>query len=189
MNNFVLASGSLRRQDLLKILVKEFSIIIPDVDESKNEIESPIDYVLRISNKKAYKVYNDLKEKADVLAADTIVVLDNEIITKPIDEKDLFKMLGKLSKKIHTVITGVTLIDLKGNIKSFYEETEVEFDEITIEEMKWYCSIEEGYDKAGGYAIQGQSSKFIKRINGCYYNVMGLPLNKLYNQLKNMNII
>jgi len=183
LKTLVLVSKSPRRQEILKRLNIPFDIIEPIVDETPLAKENPYKYVIRISKLKAEYAFSD---KA-VIAADTIVY-KKRIYGKPRNEKEAFEMIKRLSGKKHKVITGVTIINKEGVRTSFYVQTKVVFDKIGDKQIKEYIKTKESYDKAGGYAIQGEAAKFIKKINGCYYNVMGFPLNKINKMLLKMNI-
>ena len=179
----VLASASLRRQELLKRLYNRFDIIISNFDEESVKYNgSPEEYVKELSNGKALDVAQTLDDGAIVIAADTIVVHDNNILLKPKDENDAEKMLKSLSGDIHHVYSGVTVVNTyNGKIVNEAVVTEVKFSELKDEEIKRYIKTGEPMDKAGAYGIQGYGGIFVEKINGSYYNVVGLPLNKLKN--------
>jgi septum formation protein len=146
---------------------------------------SPADHVLTLSKKKAMEVaknYND----AIVISADTIVVLDGEIINKPRDSDEAIQMLKKLSGKTHQVYTGFTILDTKtGKFICDFEVTEVKFRELSEEEIKEYVATGSPLDKAGAYGIQDDyGAVFVEKINGCFYNVVGFPLTKFYLRMK-----
>jgi len=186
LRELILASSSPRRAQLIKLLNIPYKIIIPNnVDESILVKENHIDYVLRISKEKSESIYND---NFVVISADTIV-FNGEILGKPKNKVEAYNMIKSLSGKTHSVITGVTIIDQLTTKKSnFYVETKVTFDKVPEKEIHNYVESKEPYDKAGGYAIQGEAFKFIKSINGCYYNVMGFPLYEIYKHLKKFDI-
>lgn len=183
---YILASASERRQDLLKRLLPKFDIVVSSFDEETIKFNGDIDhYVQLLAKGKAEEVSKTQKKDNIIIAADTIVVLDNHILGKPKDEKDAFDTLKRLSGRTHRVYSGISVMNIKSNktiTKSLY--TEVEFDSLTDEEIKKYIDSQEPMDKAGSYGIQGLGGVFVKRINGCYYNVVGLPLNELKNILK-----
>ena len=183
MKKLILASKSPRRHEILEILKIPFKVEVPIIDETPFLNEDPYKYVIRISNEKATSVYNS----NPVIAADTIVYY-KRIYGKPKDKQQAYRMIKDLSGKTHKVITGVTIIDENNNKDSFYVITKVAFDKIKETEILNYINLKEPYDKAGGYAIQGEAAKFIKEIKGCYYNVMGFPINEIYKRLKRMNI-
>lgn len=181
----ILASQSPRRQELLKELGLDFSIAKIEVDESYPSELSREKITEFISAKKANS-YTTLNENEILITADTLVWLENEILGKPKDYKDAFAMIQKMSGKTHEVFTSVTLKTLTKQI-TFSDTTSVTFTIISAEEIDYYLTNYQPYDKAGAYGIQdwlGYAK--IKEINGCYYNVMGLPLAKLYEQLREL---
>ncbi|MCR1951823.1 MULTISPECIES: Maf-like protein [Clostridium] len=184
--NYVLASGSERRQELLHRIVDEFDIIVSDFDERKILFNGNVDeYVIDLAKGKALSVKESLKEEAIIIAGDTVVVLDDKILGKPNNEEDAYSMLKQLSGKTHRVYSGLVVINMYNNKvekESLY--TEVKFSNLTEEEIKSYIKTGEPLDKAGAYGIQGYGGVFIEGINGCYYNVVGLPLNLLNKMLK-----
>jgi septum formation protein len=176
----ILASGSPRRAELLLAAGIEFTVQIADVDEAILPGESPRDYVLRLSRAKALAVAG---EGELVLGADTTVVIEDEIAGKPVDIEDARRMLRALSGRWHEVLTGVTL--LRGHkILSDVAITRVKFSEMSEPEIDWYVSTGEPMDKAGAYGIQGYASRFVERIEGSYSNVVGLPVQMVYEMLK-----
>lgn len=179
----ILASNSPRRKSLLELIDLPFKVITSSVHEDFNINLKPIEFAKHYANLKALDV---AKERPDnlVIGADTIVVLDDEIIGKPIDENDSKLMLRKLSGRTHTVITGVSLVwQAKGFVDSFYEETKVTFHKLTDEQIQYYVDNYHPLDKAGSYGIQDWFAVCVKKIDGCFYNVMGMPLSKFYNHL------
>lgn len=183
---FVLASASERRQELLTRLVDNFNIIVSDFDEqSIKKMHSISEFVQNIALGKAKDVAARLQEGHVVIAADTVVEIDGEILGKPKDEEQAFRMLRKLSGKTHRVYTGLVLINTSTNkILKNTEVTEVIFSELNEEDIRKYIQSGEPMDKAGSYGIQGKGGIFIEKISGCYYNVVGLPLNRLNKMLK-----
>jgi len=177
----ILASQSPRRREILKNAGIEFEIRVADVDESVVEGESPVDYVKRLALKKALAVRMNAGEI--VLGADTTVVVDEHILAKPEDEADARRMLGMLAGRWHTVITGICLRHQGGEIVDA-ESTLVRFVAMTPDEIAGYAASGEPLDKAGAYGIQGLSSKFIDRIEGCYFNIVGLPVSLVWKHLK-----
>lgn len=188
MKKIILASASPRRKELLKQIGIEHDVIVSDIDESRPCKQSPKLYVESLATMKAKAVAQDLKYKKEdilVIGADTIVVLDNEILGKPKDSQDAKNMLGILSGKMHTVYTGVSIVNANNNyIESFVEGTKVYFREMTSKEIDDYVSTKEPLDKAGSYGIQGRGGVFIEKIEGDYFTVMGLPICKLYETLQ-----
>ncbi|MBQ3395354.1 MAG: septum formation inhibitor Maf [Synergistaceae bacterium] len=182
----VLASGSPRRRELLKSLGLEFEVYKPDVDESIIDGESPSELCERLSRLKAQAGAEKFPD-ALVIAADTIVVIDDLILGKPKDRDDAFNMLKRLQGKWHEVITGITIC-MKGNILSHDEHTRVKFRELSDSEIHAYVSTGECDDKAGAYAVQGYGSLLVERIEGDYVNVVGLPLCRLGKMLREFEI-
>lgn len=179
-----LASKSPRRRKLLKQLNLKFRSFSVDIDESLHKKENPSDAVIRLSKEKLESAKNII-ENGIIITADTIVVLGKKIIGKPIDRKDAFSILKLLSGKTHIVYTGYSVYNsYNGKTITEYEKTEVTFRTLTDIEIKEYIKGGSPMDKAGAYGIQDDfGAVFIKKINGCYYNVVGLPLAKLYHAL------
>jgi septum formation protein len=179
-----LASKSPRRQKLLRQLNLKFKVISVDVNEIIKKGESPVKAVKRLSIEKMEQAKKQVKSGI-IITADTIVVLSKEIINKPSDEKDAEKILKKLSGKTHIVYTGFCISNLKKEKTiTDYEKTLVTFRELNKGEILDYIKTGSPMDKAGAYGIQDDfGAVFIKKINGCYYNVVGLPLTKVYSTL------
>jgi septum formation protein len=183
----ILASSSPRRAEILANAGLPFSVLSSAVDESSNPGETPSALVQRLANAKAQLVAARVVGPAIVLAADTVVVLDDKILGKPSSIEDARHMLQQLSGRTHSVLTGVSLVRLPdGERRQFIESTLVHFRPITDEELSSYLATEEPYDKAGAYAIQGQAGRYIPRIEGCYFNVVGLPLSRVLTELKTL---
>lgn len=182
----VLASQSPRRRELLTQAGYKFQIQVSSVDEVVYEIE-PVARVMAIAKKKGLDVYNKSTDnQMVVLSADTIVVINNDILGKPKDKEDARLMIKMLQGNTHYVYTAV-FIKSNQEEKWFYEQTEVSVKAMSDEEIEQYISTKEPYDKAGGYAIQGIFSKYIASINGDYYNVMGLPISRVHEELKKID--
>ena len=177
----VLASASERRIELLNRLIKDFDIVVSNFDESKVLFKGSIDrYVKNVALGKAIDVKNKLQNDAIIISADTIVTLGNKILGKPKDEEDAFNIIKSLQGRKHLVYSGIVVINTAKNvIKQESLATEVTFSEISDDEILEYIKTGEPLDKAGAYGIQGIGGIFVKEIKGCYYNVVGLPLNKL----------
>lgn len=175
----ILASQSPRRQELLKLITNDFEIKVSNVDETLPSGISPKDAVLYLSKIKA----EPFKNGSDIIiGADTVVALDGKILGKPKNDENAREMLKFLSGKAHSVFTGVTLI--KGDItRSFSVETKVKFFDLTDEEIDEYIKTGEPVDKAGAYGIQGYGSLLVEKIDGDYFNVVGLPVSKLAREL------
>ncbi len=177
----VLASGSARRRELLDLLGLDFEVRPADIDETPQPDETPHCYVLRMATEKARGgVAGEL-----LLAADTVVVIDDEILGKPRDAVDARQMLARLSGRQHRVLTGVGLSDPERGLRmAVVEGTQVHFNRLNEGEIEWYVGTGEPLDKAGAYAIQGLASLFVRAIQGCYWNVVGLPLSTTYQLLR-----
>jgi septum formation protein len=181
----ILASSSPRRAEILANAGLPFSVLSSAVDESPYPGEAPAALVQRLANAKADLVTARTVGPAIILAADTVVVLDDKILGKPNSIEDARHMLQQLSGRTHSVLTGVALIRLPdGERRQFIESTLVHFRPITEEELSSYLATQEPYDKAGAYAIQGQAGRYIPRIEGCYFNVVGLPLSRVLAELR-----
>ena|SRR5579859_994941 len=184
-NMLVLASASPRRQDLLRIAGIPFILHPADIDETARPGEPPRTYAERLAQEKALTVARIHPDKF-VLGADTIVVVDGNILGKPRHGADAERMLGILSGRAHEVVTGVCLVQpgARGNLTTASEITRVVFSEISAEEIRAYVATGEPMDKAGAYAIQGMAARWIPRIEGDYSNVIGLPLAMVYRMLR-----
>lgn len=180
-----LASKSPRRRKFLKQLGLNFKAFYVDLHEEILDGEHPIQTVKRLALHKMNEAVKKVKNGI-VITADTIVVLNKEIIGKPKNKKDAEKILKKLSGKTHTVYTGFAIYNSqKGNVLVEYEKTLVTFRKLTAKEIKDYIASGSPMDKAGAYGIQDDfGAVFVSKINGCYYNVVGLPLSKLYSSLQ-----
>jgi len=179
----ILASGSPRRKELLGRLTDNFEIMVSDKEENITA-DSPEDTVKKLSAMKA-KDIDDMLLTSNILiiGADTIVYHNGEILGKPCDEDDAFNKLKGLSGDVHSVYTGVSVI-FNHDIHSFYEKTDVYVKEMTDYEIIEYIKTGEPMDKAGAYGIQGIFSKYIDHINGDYENVVGLPVDRLNDEVK-----
>ena len=178
----ILASQSPRRRELLSLITDNFRIIPAKGEETLPEKISPENAVLSLSEQKADEIYREHRGEV-IVAADTIVAIDGKILGKPADEKDAFAMLKTLSGRVHEVFTGVCVIFANGRKERFFEETKVEFYELSDAEIAAYIKTGEPMDKAGAYGIQGKGALLVKRIDGDYYNVMGLPVARLLRVL------
>lgn len=185
----VLASASPRRIELLQLIGLDVLVIPSGVMESHLDGEAPKTHVTRLSREKAESVSREYPHDW-VLGADTIVVIDEEILGKPETQKEAWQMLTKLSDREHTVFTGYTISkDAEGVTISNVVTSKVLIKDISAEEMAWYVQTDEPYDKAGGYAVQGRGAFFIRAIHGSYTNVMGLPLCEVVDVLKRVGAI
>jgi len=185
---FVLASGSPRRGELLRGLLKEFVVIAADIDEESFPGERPEGYVLRISRRKAETVsfqYGLGQRDVWVLGADTIVVLGEKILGKPQDADQARRMLTGLQDRDHEVFTGVCLLNgTRGVCLQDAVRSRVWMRRLAPEEINAYVGSGEPFDKAGGYAIQGRAGRFVMRVDGSYSNVVGLPVERVQEMLR-----
>lgn len=185
---FILASASDRRKELLSRIISDFEVKISDFDEGTVEVSKDIEkYVKTLAEGKAKSVALNCTNDSIIIGADTIVVIDDNILGKAKDKDDAFRMLKLLSNNVHRVYSGVTVINNEKQVmKSECLYTEVYFSELSDEEIWRYIDTGECLDKAGAYGIQGYGGVFVEKINGCYYNVVGLPLNLLNKMIKNV---
>jgi septum formation protein len=181
----VLASASPRRQKLLSLFGLEFEIFPAEIDEENYSAIEPAEIVLELSLKKAEKVKSNFPNSF-IIGSDTIVWLDGKLLSKPRDEEDAFRILSELSGRTHKVFTGITVLDsISGEVFQDFAETDVTFREITKEEKLAYIASGSPMDKAGAYGIQDDfGAVFVTNISGCYYNIVGLPVSKLYTLLQ-----
>jgi len=188
-DKIILASKSPRREQLLKQIDFNFIVIPSQIDEDLSLDLKPYLFVEHYANLKAQNISNRNK-KSWVIGADTIVVFNNKIFGKPKDKNESYSMLKKLSGNTHEVFTGISIHHQKKGIKhTFHEKTEVEFRTLNNYCISYYINTYNTLDKAGSYGIQDWLSAFIKRIDGCFYNVMGLPLAKFYEEFNILNNI
>lgn len=188
-----LGSGSPRRKELLTQIGIEYEVKVSEADE-KSDITDPAALVEELSKRKAVVVALDVaaeaisdEEEFMVIGADTVVALGGTILGKPKDAEDAKRMLRMLSGKSHSVFTGVTFVkctDGETAVHSFHEETKVIFEEMSEAEIDEYVATGDPLDKAGAYGIQGFCARYIKGIEGDYNNVVGLPVGRLYRELK-----
>ena len=181
--NLILASQSPRRRELLGLFKFPFTIHVADIDETTDPNAAPYDEVARLSRDKALAIS---REKDDiVIAADTIVVLGNRVLGKPHSPEEAKNMLAALSGRDHQVMTGVTV--LRGEtVLTHTEVTDIHFRPLSQKEIDAYVATGEPMDKAGAYGIQGGAALFVDKMVGDYYNVMGLPVCRLHQMLKNI---
>jgi len=180
----ILASASVRRAEILHDAGLSFTVLSSAVDETPIAGESPAELVQRLADAKAELVSARAIGPAIVIAADTEVVLDGHVMGKPRTSEDARQMITKLSGRTHSVLTGVTIVRLPdAERRSFVETTHVHFSRIPNEEIARYLATGEPFDKAGSYAIQGRAGRYVPRIEGCYFNIVGLPLARLCQEL------
>ncbi len=188
MIRLILASNSPRRRELLERAGFEFDVQPSEIEEIPLPDETPEEYARRVSRDKALKVASLSGPGSMVLGADTVVALNGEILEKPLDAPDASRMLHMLSGCTHRVITGVCLVRAPETVLAWtHETTAVTFRNLTEEEIGSYVASGEPFDKAGGYAIQGLASRFVTRIEGCYFNVVGLPIPRVYEIVKSIS--
>jgi len=184
MKDLILASGSPRRKELFDLLEIPYRVEVSNADEVL-DYNLPIEKMIEnVAYQKGKAVYQN-NQNSVVVAADTVVVIDNEILGKPKNKEMCKEMMKKLSGKTHDVITGIAIF-VDGKVIQDYEITHVHFVKLTDEEINEYIESSEPYDKAGGYAIQGKAALFIDKIEGNYHNVVGLPIYKVYSYLKEL---
>lgn len=192
MPTFVLASSSPRRRELLSSLGIEFTVRKPDIDETQYSGEAPLTYVTRLSQEKAASVIQQLDLSATVLAADTVVVLgadtlgineQGEVLGKPTDADDARRMLKSLRGRVHQVCTSLTLVASSGQSITRLTRTDVTMRDYTDAEIEAYIMTGDPFDKAGSYAIQHPVFRPVAHLEGCYTNVVGLPICTLKNAL------
>ena len=192
MKDIILASSSPRREEILKKYNFAFEIIKPDIEEIISKEDTPEQLVMSLSFRKAYSIGEKYPE-AIVIGADTVVVYEGEILSKPKDPEDAFKMISLLSGKTHEVITGVSIINEATNTKIVdFEKTKVKFRKLDEDFINTYIDTKEPFDKAGSYGIQGIGALLVEKIDGCYLNVVGMPLvklDKLLNKYFDISII
>jgi septum formation protein len=189
MDAIILASSSPRRRELLSLAGIPFRVLPGEVDERNAAFDgTPAEKAEGLARLKACTVAEKVK-KGLVLGADTIVVCNGTIFGKPVDGDDARRMLESLNGREHSVITGVALVDAKsGHIRTGHEVTKVRFSRLSAKEIDAYIGTGEYTDKAGAYAVQGKGAFFVEGIDGCYSNVVGLPLKKLYNMLREFGV-
>lgn len=185
---FILASQSPRRAEILRRLGLSFVVEPSDVDESSVALSDPRDTVVQLAAMKARAV-RDRHPSDIVVSADTVVVIDGEVLGKPFGDADAARMLRALSGRSHSVLTGLAIIHgATGLEKTGCEETKVVFREMSPREIDWYVSSGEPCDKAGAYAIQGLGGLFVDRVEGNYYNVVGFPLTLFVRLMEDLGI-
>ena len=185
---YILASGSPRRKEILTRMGLQYEVMVSEVSEEHEDM-SPQEIVQELSRRKAQAVADllqnrELTEDSCIIAADTLVAIDGEVLGKPADRRESYEMIARIRGREHQVYTGVTLIRLPENkADTFYEATDVYVKPLTAEEIRAYVETGEGDDKAGAYAIQGLFGTHIERFNGDYDNVVGLPAKALQEHL------
>ncbi|MDL2323802.1 Maf family protein [Ruminococcaceae bacterium OttesenSCG-928-A16] len=186
----ILASKSPRRRQLMQLVTQNFVVETAEVDEHAVQAANPAQLALKLAQLKAAAVFG-ASPGSVVVGCDTVVELDGAALGKPANQAEAIAMLTALAGRVHLVHTGVCIYQPGTNppAAAFTETTGVEFAPLTPADIVAYAKTDEPYDKAGGYGIQGAAARFIPRINGCYYNVMGLPVAALYNTLVRLGIL
>ncbi|HUO85432.1 MAG TPA: Maf family protein [Thermoanaerobaculia bacterium] len=188
MNELILASMSPRRRDLLESIGLEFEVVPSDVEEIPAPGEQVRDYVLRLAREKAESI-GGRHPDAWIIAADTVVYLDDRILEKPRDHDEAFAMLSTIAGRWHTVFSGVALHhSAGGHLDCRLEETRVRIMALEPSEIEWYVETGEPFDKAGAYAVQGIGAMFVEAVEGSYTNVVGLPLPLLFRMMRDAGI-
>src|SRR3989339_2257289 len=189
LEKLLLASQSPRRRELLEQTGIELQIVPSDIDEENISIKNPVEYVEALSFMKAEKISRAYPDSW-ILGADTIVVLQNQILGKPESDHHAIEMLRLLSNREHTVFTGFCIMNKhKRTVIKTAVETRVWFKPLSDQEIKWYISTKEPFDKAGAYGIQGQGAFLVRKIFGSYSNVVGLPVCEVIEALMELKII
>lgn len=187
----ILASSSPRRKELMNILSIPYEVISYDHDEVLNKEKSVYEQCMDIAYQKGKIVYDSFLEDIVVISSDTIVVVDGVIYGKPIDREDAFNMISKIRGRDHEVVSALTVFcrkNGKDTIRETYDKAIVTVDNMTDNEINAWIDTGRAFGKAGAYAIQEEFGRFIKKIDGDYYTIVGLPLNKLYNILKDLEV-
>lgn len=187
MSRFILASKSPRRQELIGYILSDHEVIVSDVEEILPDGIAPEAVPAYLAGIKAQAVAAEHPDDV-VIGADTVVILDGEVLGKPKDRDDAFRMLRALSGKVHTVITGCAIIQ-NGEMTTFADHTRVEFYPLSDREILDYIATGEPFDKAGAYGIQGKGSVLVKRIEGDFFNVMGLPVARLKREMERVGAL
>ena len=185
----ILASQSPRRAEILRAVGWPFDVQAANIDETRRNAEDAVSYVRRLAEEKASAIAGKISE-GTVLGADTVVVIDREILGQPTDDEDARRMLSLLSGKWHDVLTGVALVcaGRSENALVAHEKTRVRFAEMSSAEIDWYLSTGEHRGKAGAYAIQGKAAVLIEEIEGDYFNIVGLPIRLVYELSKKLEL-
>ena len=178
----VLASKSPRRAEILRAVGWDFEAVAANIDETRMESEDAVSYVKRLAQTKAETVARRISSHQIVVGADTVVVIEGEILGQPRDDEDARRMLKLLSGKWHEVLTGLALVRPGSPLRVLvdHQSTRVRFCEMSAGEIDWYVATGEPSDKAGAYAIQGRGALFIEEVQGDYFNIVGLPVRLLY---------
>ncbi|NPB06226.1 MAG: septum formation protein Maf [Aquificae bacterium] len=182
----ILASTSPRRREILSLLRVPFSVVAPEADEDE-PLKDPVALARRLARKKALSVFKKHRNAA-VVGADTVVYFKGRVLGKPKDEQEALEMLKALSGRWHTVVTGVAVYSPKGKVV-FHDTARVKFRPFDEEEALYYVKTGEPLDKAGAYGVQGFGATLVEKIRGNFYTVMGLPVHRLYEELKKLGVV
>ena len=189
MTKIILASASSRRKEILEQIGIKFEIVVSNVEEDIEYNNNVSGFVEELALMKAQDVAQRVTPESLVIGADTIVFTQTGILGKPQNSEDAFLMLKQLSGKTHEVFTGIAIIEApEKKTLLTHEKTEVKFREITDQEIRAYIATGEADDKAGSYSIQGLGAVFVEKINGCYFNVVGLPIFKVWSMLRSFGV-
>jgi len=192
MKRLILASASKRRYDILKNVGYSFDVVVSNVDEDSVKENTPHELVQKLSRLKALAVLcrDEVCDGSVVLASDTVVELDGTILGKPTDKKDAARMLESLSARTHNVYTGVCIIDAASRREiCFYEKCIVHMSKISPDQIHEYIETGQPMDKAGSYGIQGPGALFVSQIEGDFFTVSGLPVNRVYGELRSFGVL
>lgn len=182
----ILASNSKTRKDIFDMIGWKYEVITSNVVESSNSID-PKQYVIDLSKDKANSVASQITDKALIVSADSIIYMDNKKFEKPRDKEEGFENIKKMSGKVNYAVTGVTIKDLYQNKEiSFTDITKVYFKNVSDKDIAWYVENEKYLLSRAGYSIAGKTSIFVDKIEGDYYNILGMPISKLYSKLNEL---
>ena len=182
----ILASNSKTRKDIFDMVGWKYEIVTSNVEENSNAID-PKQYVIDLSKDKANSVASQITDKAIIVSADSIIYMDNKKFEKPKSKEEGFENIKKMSGKVNYALTGVTIKDLYQNKEiSFADITEVHFKEVSDKDIAWYVENEKYLLNRAGYSIAGKTSIFVDKIIGDYYNILGMPISKLYSKLNEL---
>lgn len=182
----ILASNSKTRKDIFDIVGWKYEVITSNIEETSNSID-PKQYVIDLSKDKANSVASQITDKALIISADSIIYMDNKKFEKPRSKEEAFENIKKMSGKVNYTVTGVTIKDLYQNKEiSFTDVTEVYFKNVSNKDIDWYVANEKYLLNRAGYSIAGKTSIFVDKIVGDYYNILGMPISKLYSKLNDL---
>lgn len=188
--NLILASASPRRHELLKMIVNDFKIKASNFDERSVLFSgNASEYVMELAKNKALEIFTE-KRGYTVIGMDTVVFINDTILNKPKDRQEAKEMMNIMKGKSHEVLTGFAIfLENSNEVRLGYEKTLVTFDDIDDIEIEKYLDTKDYEGKAGGYAIQGEAAKFIQKIEGDFFNVVGLPVSRIYRELKKLSLL